>query len=182
MWIGLNILAVLIFIELVIASLVYLLCHVYTKCKRKCNRTKVQVCTSYMHSNASLTYIVFTAESNSKPHGQWQLAPDFWCHTKAFLLDWMVTTCDKKPLATAKLMIFLDAFSHLFKRVCPSVGRSVRRSVLHTRVEFFRNPIFRPKWNKIALRTWYYATWRTFRLKLNKRASIISNYSIWGTI
>merc|ERR1712136_238983 len=42
MWIGLNILAVLIFIELVIASLVYLLCHVYTKCKRKCNRTKFE--------------------------------------------------------------------------------------------------------------------------------------------
>ena len=31
---------------------------------------------------------------------------------------------------------FLDAFSHLYKRVCPSVGQSVGRSVGHTRVEF----------------------------------------------
>ena len=35
--------------------------------------------------------------------------------------------------------VFLDAFSHLYKRVCPSVGPSVRpsvrRSVRHTRVE-----------------------------------------------
>ena len=34
---------------------------------------------------------------------------------------------------------FLDAFSHLYKRVCPSVRRSVRPSVGHTRVEFLRN-------------------------------------------
>ena len=37
---------------------------------------------------------------------------------------------------------FLDAFSHLYKRVCPSVGRSVGPSVGHTRVEFL---IFRLK-------------------------------------
>ena len=64
---------------------------------------------------------------------------------------------------------FLDAFSHLYKRVCPSVGPSVR----HTRVEF---RIFWLIWDKIALGTWCYATWRTLRLKLNKRASITWNY------
>ena len=53
--------------------------------------------------------------------------------------------------------------------VRPSVRRSVCPSVGHTRVEFL---IFRLKWNKIALGTWCYATWRTLRLKLNKRASI----------
>ena len=49
----------------------------------------------------------------------------------------------------------LDAFSHLYKKVCPSVGPSVhpsvglsvRRSVGHTRVEFLRNG---PNLNKIA--------------------------------
>ena len=39
--------------------------------------------------------------------------------------------------------LFLDAYSHLYKRVCPFVGPSVR----HTRVEFLRNG---PKLNKIA--------------------------------
>ena len=43
--------------------------------------------------------------------------------------------------------IFLDAFPHLYKRVCPSVGPSVRPSVGHTRVEFPRNG---PNSNKIA--------------------------------
>ena len=54
---------------------------------------------------------------------------------------------------------FLDGFSHLYKRMCLSVGWSDGRfvgwsvgpSVRHS--EFLRNPIFRPKWNKIALRT-----------------------------
>ena len=41
---------------------------------------------------------------------------------------------------------FLDGFSHLYKRLCPSVGRSVRPSV-RTRVEFSRN---RQNSNKIA--------------------------------
>ena len=63
--------------------------------------------------------------------------------------------------------------------VRPSVSRSVRPSVgpsvRHTRVEFL---IFWLKWNKIAQRTWYYATWRTLRLKLNKRASITWNYHL----
>ena len=42
---------------------------------------------------------------------------------------------------------FLDSFSHLYKRVCLSVRRSVGppvgRSVRHTRVEFLRNEISR---------------------------------------
>ena len=45
---------------------------------------------------------------------------------------------------------FLDAFSHLYKRVCPYIGWLVGPSVHHTRVEFLKNPIFRLKWNKIA--------------------------------
>ena len=40
---------------------------------------------------------------------------------------------------------FLDAFSHLNKRVFPSVRRSVRPSVGHTRVEFLRNERNRTK-------------------------------------
>ena len=43
------------------------------------------------------------------------------------------------------LLGFLDAFSHLYKRVCPSVRRSVR----HTRVEFLRNG---PNSNKGSIR------------------------------
>ena len=55
--------------------------------------------------------------------------------------------------------LFLDAFSHLYKRVCLSVGPSVRPSVRHTRVEFPRNGP-----------------------NLNKKASGIRKYAIWKTI
>ena len=37
------------------------------------------------------------------------------------------------------ILYFLDAFSHLYRRVCPSVGPSVRLPVCQTRVEFPRN-------------------------------------------
>ena len=37
-----------------------------------------------------------------------------------------INTCHVNTLYSKK---FLDAFSHLYKRVCPSVGRSVRPSV-----------------------------------------------------
>ena len=55
---------------------------------------------------------------------------------------------------------FLDALSHLYKRVCPSVRRSVRRSVRHTRVEFPRNG---PNSNKIASGISKYAIWKTIQ-------------------
>ena len=48
---------------------------------------------------------------------------------------------------------FLDAFTHLYKRVCLSVGPSVRPSVRHTRVEFLRNEISGLNLNKIAFET-----------------------------
>jgi len=54
------------------------------------------------------------------------------------------------------IISFLDAFSHLYKRVCPSVGRSVR----HTRVEFPRNG---PNSNKIASGIRKYAIWKTIQ-------------------
>ena len=46
-------------------------------------------------------------------------------------------TCPQADLANGKIWIlkkndlkqFLDAFSHLYMRVCPSVGPSIRRSV-----------------------------------------------------
>ena len=41
----------------------------------------------------------------------------------------------------------VDAFSHLYKRVWPSVGPSVDRSLRHIRVEFLRKG---PNLNKIA--------------------------------
>ena len=56
-----------------------------------------------------------------------------------------------------------------------SVRRSVGPSVGHTRVKFL---LFRLKWNKIALRTWCYATFMTKRLKFNKRASTTWNYHL----
>ena len=45
---------------------------------------------------------------------------------------------------------FLVAFSHLYYWVCPSVGRSIGRSVRHTRAVFLRNGF---DLNKIASRT-----------------------------
>ena len=42
-----------------------------------------------------------------------------------------------------------DAFSHLYKRVCPSVGPSVR----HTRVETMQKRRFRPKLLSVRTRT-----------------------------
>ena len=51
-------------------------------------------------------------------------------------------------------LFFLDAFSHLYKRVClsvgPSVGPSVRRSVRPKRVEFLRNKVSGLNLNKLA--------------------------------
>ena len=43
---------------------------------------------------------------------------------------------------------FLDAFSHLYNRVCPSVHPSVCRSVRHTQVEIMQNG---QNLNKIAI-------------------------------
>ena len=67
-------------------------------------------------------------------------------------------------------LIFLDAFSHLYKRVClsvgPSVRPSVRPSVCHTRVEFRRNGISGPHWNKIASGTSNYAIGMTIKRHL----------------
>ena len=64
--------------------------------------------------------------------------------------------------------LFLDASSHLYKRVCPSVcpsvgpsiGPSVRRSVRYTRVGFPRNS---PNSNKIASGIRKYAIWKTIQ-------------------
>ena len=66
---------------------------------------------------------------------------------------------------------FLDAFSHLYKRVCPSIRWSVhpsvrplvRRSVGHTRVEFLRNE---PNLNKIASGIRKYAIQRAIQKQL----------------
>ena len=68
----------------------------------------------------------------------------------------------------AEYSFFLDAFSHLYKRVCrsvdrsvgPSVGWSVHRSVRHTRVEFLR---IGPNLNKIATGIGKNATTKTFQ-------------------
>ena len=52
---------------------------------------------------------------------------------------------------------FLDAFSHLYKRVCPSVRPSIRRSVCpsvhHTRVETMQKNRFWPKLRAVRART-----------------------------
>ena len=55
--------------------------------------------------------------------------------------------------------LFLDAFSHLYKRVCPFIRRSIR----HTRV--LRNRISELNLNNIATETWNYAIERQFRDK-----------------
>ena len=51
-------------------------------------------------------------------------------HRKMILRIWSVSIDSKEAKK-----IFLDAFSHHYKRLCPSVGRSVGPSVGHTRVE-----------------------------------------------
>ena len=69
--------------------------------------------------------------------------------------------------------LFLDAFSHLYKRVClsvrPSVGSSVRWSVSHTRVELLRNRISGLNSNKIASRSWNYAIRKTIQRQVLKQ-------------
>ena len=64
--------------------------------------------------------------------------------------------------------LFLDAFSHLYKRVCPSVRPSVRpsvcRSVRHTRVEFPRNG---PNSNKIDPGMRKYTIWKTIQRQVS---------------
>ena len=62
------------------------------------------------------------------------------------------------------LRFFLDAFSHLYERVCPSVRRSVRPpSVGHTWVEFLRNWISGLSLYKRAWRTWNYTIRKTIQ-------------------
>ena len=51
------------------------------------------------------------------------------------------------------------------RSVSPSIGPSVR----HTRFESLKNPIFRLKWNKIALRSWNYTTWRTIQRRVREQ-------------
>ena len=49
----------------------------------------------------------------------------------------------------------LDGFSHLYKRVCPSVGRPVGRSVCRSVGSFYRRVAFprnRSHWNKNSIR------------------------------
>ena len=70
---------------------------------------------------------------------------------------------------------FLDAFSHLYKRVCLSVGPSVRPSVrpsVHTRVEFLWNEIFGLNVNKIVLGTWNYAIRKTIQIQIHKQIAL----------
>ena len=59
--------------------------------------------------------------------------------------------------------------------VRPSVGRSVRPSVGHTRVEFL---IYRLKWNKIALRTWYQGHLEDIKAKIEQKSRITRNYHL----
>ena len=74
--------------------------------------------------------------------------------------------------------IFLDAFSPLGKRVCPSVRPSIRccvrpsirLSVIHE-LNFLRIQYFQLLWNKIALRTWNYATNGTIQRQVCQNAS-----------
>ena len=58
-------------------------------------------------------------------------------------------------LEVTVFLFFLDAFSHLYKRVCPSVrpsvGPSVGPSVRHTRVEIMKLRHFSVKFGKIVL-------------------------------
>ena len=56
-----------------------------------------------------------------------------------------------------KVSSFLDAFSHLYKRVCPSVRRSIhlsiRPSIYHTKVETKQKCRFWPKLLSVRTRT-----------------------------
>ena len=56
------------------------------------------------------------------------------------IMNGNVTMSDNEEVASdVPPLYLLDAFSHLYKRVCLSVRRSVRPSVRYTRVEFLRN-------------------------------------------
>ena len=48
----------------------------------------------------------------------------------------------RKPVFHENHNSFLDASSHLYKRVCPSVGPSVGPSIGHKRVEIMKNAYF----------------------------------------
>ena len=80
-----------------------------------------------------------------------KLSFHFFIFSACFLGCFSIT----KNHFTLKKNSFLDAFSHLYKRVCPSVGpsvrRSVRRSVGHTRVEIPQKCCFRPKLLAVVL-------------------------------
>ena len=62
----------------------------------------------------------------------------------------VVNRCSSFPISKT---LFLDAFSHLYKRVCPSVGRSVGWSVGRTRVEILKKCRFRPELLAVQART-----------------------------
>ena len=61
---------------------------------------------------------------------------------------------DDHSTANNDVALFLDAFSHLYKRVCPSFRPSVRPSVGHARVEIMKNRLFSPFNGKSRYVTW----------------------------
>ena len=55
-----------------------------------------------------------------------------WLDKKGRLAERSTVTCSiSVDIISIIGAVFLDAFSHLYKRVCPSVGPSVGRSVTH---------------------------------------------------
>ena len=66
-----------------------------------------------------------------------------------YISRWACLTLGKASVS----QIFLDAFAHLYKRLCPSVGRSVGRSVRHARVETMQKSRFWPKSLPVPART-----------------------------
>ena len=59
---------------------------------------------------------------------------DAWTHLKTFQNEWTLFFN-----LSLRLLCFLDATKHLYKRVCPSVRPSVRPSVTPSLMEVFRS-------------------------------------------
>ena len=140
-----------------------------------------------MKTQANHSCLNITIYTSQNHHGRLCLYCTVWLLW--FNTDWMTVVHKlikmrriKKSIWKLKiqqLQIFLVARTRLYKPLCRSVRRSVRQSVRpsvgHTWDEFL---IFWLKWNKIAVGTWCYATWKTLRLNLNERASITWNYHL----
>ena len=78
------------------------------------------------------------------------------------MINWYVPACCQLNLHILFIRIsfpFLDAFLHLYNRVCPSVRSLVRPSIGHTRVETMQACRFWPKLLSVRAKTHHMAVY-----------------------